>query len=75
MQPDNIEPIIIAATSAMAAQHAAWQAAVISIVILALNVLTVVVVLYLAYRFNVFEKTIAEKERKEANGKARRAAG
>lgn len=54
----NIEALVIAATSATAAQQAAWQAAIIAMIILAFNIVILVVSIWIAHKVDLVEKSI-----------------
>lgn len=54
----NIEAMLLAATSATAAQQAAWQAAIIGMIILAFNIVILVVIIWIAHKIDIVEKGI-----------------
>ena len=66
----SMEPVILAATSAIAAQGAAWQAAIISIAVLACNIIILGILLWLVRKIDLLDSrisTVTEKEGGTAN--------
>lgn len=54
----NVEAMLLAATAATAAQQAAWQAAIIGIIVLAFNIAMLIVAVWIVHKIDLIERTI-----------------